>query len=617
MVADGFTDAQLLNAFVARRDEVEFEVLVHRHGPMVWGVCSRLLRNRADAEDAFQATFLVLARKAASVSPPEMVGNFLYGVARTTALRARAATSKRRRRERQVDDVPEARAGERDLWDDLQLLLDQELSRLADKYRAAIVLCDLEGRTRPEAARQLGIPEGTLSSRLTTARRMLARRLSRHGLSASGGVLATLLAERAASACVPSPLTSAVVKAAASVAAGAASVAAPAQVISLTEGVLKAMLMTKLKTVTAFLVLAAAACYPLGVLTRTAAGQPEATEANSPPAARPRLQAKDDLAALQGIWQVVGIESGGKPKPNVQEAYFMVRGKRACWQTKDSNLEGGLYLDPASRPMAFDLATSVRTIEGLYAINGDTLRLCFQPGMQEADRPTQLSSTRAVLFTLQRKFKTAEMSLPDGTRVFPRVMEAPPESGPQPVPGVDPLVPPTAVAPPVPTYAPPPNRTKPAKEQSDAVGNHPPAKVGEIRVGDIIIIGNERTPQSLILKQVSLYPGQIMTLADLQVAEKNLAKLGRFVVDPAKGIRPTVSVVNPDTNEVFKGVLVNVKELPPRKLSKTEQRELQNLLDRLEQLLAVLDDKSRQQYAIEISGWLQWLRPLSPTVEGK
>ena len=162
-----------------------------------------LLGNYHDAEDAFQATFLVLVRKAASIVPREMVGNWLYGVAHQTALKARATAAKRKGRERQVTDMPEPAVAGQDLWPDLQPLLDQELSRLPDKYRAVIVLCDLEGKTRKEAARQLGVPEGTVASRLARARAMLAKRLARRGVTVSGGALAAVLSEKAASAGVP------------------------------------------------------------------------------------------------------------------------------------------------------------------------------------------------------------------------------------------------------------------------------------------------------------------------------------------------------------------------------------------------------------------------------
>jgi RNA polymerase sigma factor (sigma-70 family) len=256
----GATDGQLLEAYVSRREEAAFAVLVQRHGPMVWGVCRRLLANPNDAEDAFQATFLVLARKAASIVPRGMVANWLYGVAHNVCLKARAAAGRRRARERQVAVMPEPEVAERDLWRELEPLLDLELSRLPDKYRAAIVLCDLEGKTRREAARQLDIPDGTVSSRLTTGRALLAKRLSRHGLSVPGGVLGTVLSRGAASAGVPASVVSSTIKAATLVAVGqAATGLTSAKVAALTEGVMKAMLLNKLKGVAVLLAVVAVA----------------------------------------------------------------------------------------------------------------------------------------------------------------------------------------------------------------------------------------------------------------------------------------------------------------------------------------------------------------------
>src|SRR3974377_2132573 len=136
LLADGarMTDGDLLNRFVAGRDEAAFAALVRRHGQMVWGVCRRVLAGQQDAEDAFQATFLVLVRKAASVVPREMVGNWLYGVAHRTAVKARAVAARRAARERQVTTLPEATAGEVDHRHDLSPLLDQELSHLPESY---------------------------------------------------------------------------------------------------------------------------------------------------------------------------------------------------------------------------------------------------------------------------------------------------------------------------------------------------------------------------------------------------------------------------------------------------------------------------------------------------
>jgi RNA polymerase sigma factor (sigma-70 family) len=141
------SDGQLLEDFVGRRIGPALETLVLRHGPMVWGVCRRILAHH-DAEDAFQATFLVLVRQAASIRPREMVANWLYGVAHQTALKARATAAKRRSREKQVTEMPEPDSPKTSRETDLQLLLDRELSALPDKYRAIIVLAELEGRTR-------------------------------------------------------------------------------------------------------------------------------------------------------------------------------------------------------------------------------------------------------------------------------------------------------------------------------------------------------------------------------------------------------------------------------------------------------------------------------------
>jgi RNA polymerase sigma factor (sigma-70 family) len=251
--AAGLTDGQLLGSFIERRDEAAFAALVKHHGPMVWGVCRRLLREH-DAEDAFQATFLVLVRKAASIMPREMVANWLYGVAHQTALHSRRTAVRRTTRERQVAHMPEPLPSEQVPWHDLQPLLDQELARLPDKYRVAIVLCDLEGKTRKEAARQLDCPEGTLAARLARGRVLLAKRLARHGLAISGGGLAALLAQSPASAGVPPSLVASTIKAATVVATGqAAAGVLSTKVVALMAKVSKTMLLTKLRIATAVL----------------------------------------------------------------------------------------------------------------------------------------------------------------------------------------------------------------------------------------------------------------------------------------------------------------------------------------------------------------------------
>jgi RNA polymerase sigma factor (sigma-70 family) len=246
----GLTDGQLLKDYISRRDEAALAALVRRHGPTVWAVCRRVLRNYHDAEDAFQATFLVLVRRATSIAAPALLANWLYGVAHQTALKARATLAKRNVRERHVLAMPEPAVVEQDLWNDLQALLDRELSRLPDIYRVVIVLCDLEGKTRKQAARHLGLPEGTVGSRLARARMFLAKRLTERGVTLSCAGLAAVLAQNVASAGVPSLVVSKAIKVASLFAAGQVAATGPVsvKVAALTEGVLKAMLLNKLKT---------------------------------------------------------------------------------------------------------------------------------------------------------------------------------------------------------------------------------------------------------------------------------------------------------------------------------------------------------------------------------
>jgi RNA polymerase sigma factor (sigma-70 family) len=243
------SDRQLLDRYVRGREEAAFAALVHRHGPMVWGVCRRILHSHQDAEDAFQATFLVLVRKAAGV---RSVANWLYGVAHQTALSARASAGKRRMREKQVTAMPEP-AAEPEACNDLRAVLDRELTRLPAKYREAIVLCDLEGKTRHEAAEQLGLPGGTVATRLATARAMLAKRLAKRGTGLTGVALAAALAQTA-SAGVPASVASSTIKAATLFAAGPATAGGMSiKAVALAEGVLRTMLLTKLKIATVVL----------------------------------------------------------------------------------------------------------------------------------------------------------------------------------------------------------------------------------------------------------------------------------------------------------------------------------------------------------------------------
>jgi RNA polymerase sigma factor (sigma-70 family) len=296
------TDGHLLHGFLTQKEDRAFEALVRRHGPMVLGVCRRVLGHAHDAEDAFQATFLVLVRKAHSLAGRHTIGNWLYGVAFHTALKARAAKAKRRERESQVRTMIHIESP-RDEDADWQRLLDQELSRLPNRNREPVVLCDLEGKTRREAARLLNLPDGTLSGRLTTARRLLARRLARRGVALSGGALAATLAQSMSSACVPSPLIVSTVKAATMIASGqmAAGVIS-ANVYNLTEGVMSAMIIAKFKFAAALVIalgLAAGGSYLVAGATPQAAG--EAPQERQRGKREPAKDANSVSGALQSV----------------------------------------------------------------------------------------------------------------------------------------------------------------------------------------------------------------------------------------------------------------------------------------------------------------------------
>jgi RNA polymerase sigma factor (sigma-70 family) len=203
------TDGDLLGQFLADRDEQAFASIVQRHGPLVFGVCRRVTGDHHLAEDAFQAVFVVLAAKAGSIRPRSALPAWLYGVAYRIALRARTMSARRLRREESVETLPERASVvvERAEVADLTAILDEEIARLPQYQRGPVVLCELEGQPRQEAAAKLGISEGTLSSRLARARRALADRLRRRGIAPSAATITAALAEYA-SARVPVGLAS-------------------------------------------------------------------------------------------------------------------------------------------------------------------------------------------------------------------------------------------------------------------------------------------------------------------------------------------------------------------------------------------------------------------------
>ncbi len=248
-VLTGMSDAQLIERFATPPDgggEMAFEVLVRRHGAMVMGVCRRVLGHDQSAEDAFQATFLVLALKARGIRVRDSLGPWLHGVAARIARRALAA-SRRHRHEPLPEEGPAVAGMPDPELADLGAAIDEELARLPDKYRLPVVLCYLKGQTQEEAARALGWTKGTVSGRLARAKDLLRHRLGRRGLAPSVAVLAAALAPSEVTAAVPASLVNSTVRTAiAAILGGAEAGAVAGHVTSLARGALKWLLVTRL-----------------------------------------------------------------------------------------------------------------------------------------------------------------------------------------------------------------------------------------------------------------------------------------------------------------------------------------------------------------------------------
>jgi RNA polymerase sigma factor (sigma-70 family) len=280
-------DAALLERFATARDEAAFEALLQRHGPAVLAVCRALLGDSPDAEDAFQATFLVLVRNARSIRKREAVGSWLTGVGRRIALRARAG------REQAVDvPPPESRGSpppDEAARRELRGLLEEEVGRLPEKYRAPVVLCYFEGQTNEETARQLGWPLGTVQGRLARARRLLESRLTRRGVSLAGGGLAVLSASGEGLAAVPAPLAAGTLRAASLWAAGgnrAGEISARA--VCLAQGVARTLRTARLKVLVPLLVALAGLGAGAGLLWHgSQAAPPPPARAQAAPSAVP------------------------------------------------------------------------------------------------------------------------------------------------------------------------------------------------------------------------------------------------------------------------------------------------------------------------------------------
>jgi RNA polymerase sigma factor (sigma-70 family) len=300
----GLTDGQLLERVVNRNDssaEDAFTILIERHGPMVWGVCRRLLHDRHAAADAFQATFLVLVRRASAVRVDDTLGPWLYGVSRRVAARARATTLRRRARESSGVEASAGLAPDPCRAERLAIL-DEEIGRLPERQRAAVVLCELEGLPHEEAARRLGCPVETVESRLSRGRQRLRDRLVRRGLAPAAAALWAGMA-RDASAAIPATL---IKHAARFVTSFPATGAVPVAIAALAEGVIQMMWLARLKplvAVAATLIIATAGVAVLGRQQPAPEREGEQAKTAPPPAAGAggAAPAVPDMAANQAL----------------------------------------------------------------------------------------------------------------------------------------------------------------------------------------------------------------------------------------------------------------------------------------------------------------------------
>jgi RNA polymerase sigma factor (sigma-70 family) len=538
----GWTDGQLLASFIDHKDEAAFEALVRRHGPMVIGVCRRVIRNHHDAEDAFQATFLVLVRKASSVEQRERVANWLHGVALRTAMKAKAISAKRR--EKQLPEMPEPEAAQQDHWNDLQPLLDQELNGLPENYRLPILLCDLEGKTIKEATGQLGWPQGTLAGRLARGRKLLAKRLANRGIVLSGGSLVTVVSQNAASAAVPTSLMSSTVKAAAIIAAGQATVAGvvPAKVAILMEGVLKVMLVSKLKTASAGLLLVVLLIGVAGAIYRTqAAEQPKGEQRN---------KTVKDVSTSQGF---------PAPAKVVPQREYVVMSRlmeagpdrpkevlRLPKATVDAGQLIPIHISDGPQNLLAKVIDEEKIKIGTFLdvrvtrLRENKVRLFCSLQRNEAEK-SSVSEIR-VLGNSVQALQDIELHKPvkvvfqkDAGGSAQRWVEI----------TVDEITADEQTVPPA-TAADSGPRQKGPKANKPAPYN---AAERTVRVGNIVVIGNTRTETSVILKMIPLVPGAVLDYQALRTAEKNLA-----------AFNATITVEESGDSSGFKDVRVTVKE---------------------------------------------------------
>ena len=401
----GPSDGDLLRQYAERRDETAFAALVRRYGPLVLAVCRRVLGHEQDAEDAFQATFLVLARRACAIREGASMSSWLYRVAYRVARKLQGQQVRREIREREVPKTVTDEATPEWVWRDLRPVLDEEVNRLPLKYRLPVILCYLDGKTNEEAARELAWPIGTVASRLTWARERLRARLTRRGVALSAGSLAGGLTAHACRAAVPVPLTEATVRTGLRFGAGHGAAAGVA--VRLARAYIRGALYHRfLRGVTAVVALGLGAALLVWLFVLLFP-KPAPIGANAAPRMPlPATPPRTDFEKIQGSWKVVRWELGGQETPPLG-ARFVFNGRTGRLDANGQAFMMIFELDPAPAVKRIDLELAFRGFEpakGIYALDGDVLRICYSWG--DLPRPTAFVThpgADEILYELRRE----------------------------------------------------------------------------------------------------------------------------------------------------------------------------------------------------------------------
>jgi RNA polymerase sigma factor (sigma-70 family) len=376
-------DQDLLQQFHAQQDQAAFHALLRRHGPMVLDVCRGVVGNEADAEDAFQATFLILARKADSIRKTAALASWLHGVAYRTAHKARAQSAARQKHEARAPTRQPAEPEDLS-WREVRQAVHEELDRLPERYRAPLVLCYLEGLTQEAAAVRLKLAKSTLRERLERGRALLRTRLVRRGLGPAAVLVTAAWPAVNASAYLPLSMVSSTVKAASLLAAGQPAAAAliSAKAAALTEGVLKTMLLNKLKiAVVAVLVIGTLGMYISAQTRRTLAAEPPPAASKSVPHIQDDGNIKETVLALEKrIWEAhakqdvntfknlladdyVGLDIYGRRYTKQGALNYVAQYRIVEYTLKDSEV---ILLNASSAIVTYEVSFTERSADGKH-----------------------------------------------------------------------------------------------------------------------------------------------------------------------------------------------------------------------------------------------------------